>query len=348
MSRFVISMVVVSCIVADSVQQAARSRRTEAARKVLDCSHMLEVTADVLEVGTIVGSYRIVGQIGRGSMGVVYEAAHTHLARTVAIKVLHASLLGTNGMDTRLLQEAWILEELQHVGVTTLFDCGILSDRRPWIAMELVAGESLADKLSRESTLAPLDVCNLIAAIADVLVAAHLRGIVHRDLKPENLLFADSGFPLRVIDWGVARLGPVARLTLEGVTCGTPIYMAPEQMKARDIAPPCDIYSLGVIAYEAVSGAPPFDAETLADIVAKQLDGDAVLLSDRAPTTPSGLCDLIHMMLATLPVHRPSAVDVRQMAQRLAFEISTREFESYSVTSAPWPIAGELSSATAL
>jgi serine/threonine-protein kinase len=293
----------------------------------------------VLAIGTIVGSYRIVEQIGSGSMGMVHEAVHTHLARSVAVKVLHTALLGNSDMNTRMLQEASILEELQHPGVTEIYDCGLLEDQRPWIAMELVCGESLASKLARVCTMGAVEVCNLIAAIADVLATAHAHGIVHRDLKPENVLFADAdtGFPLRVIDWGVARLGPVARLTLEGVTCGTPVYMSPEQMKASNIAPPCDIYSLGVIAYEAVCGAPPFDGGTLAEIVAKQLDGDAVPLSDRAPTTPRGLCELIHAMLAASPDHRPSAVEVRQIAQRLALELATREFESYSITNKPWP-----------
>jgi serine/threonine-protein kinase len=297
-------------------------------------------SANVLGIGRVVGSYRIVEQIGCGSMGMVYEAVHPHLARLVALKVLHSSLIGHIGMDTRMLQEASILEELRHPGVTRIFDCGLLDDHRPWIAMELVTGESLASKLSRVRTLPPLEVCNLIAAIADVLATAHDHGIVHRDLKPENVLFAeaDTGFPLRVIDWGVARLGPVARLTLEGVTCGTPIYMSPEQIKGCDIAAPCDIYSLGVMAYEAICGAPPFDGRTLADMVAKQLDGDAVLLSDRAPTVPRPLCGLIDMMLSKLPEHRPSATDARQMAQNLALEISAREFESYSVTDAPWPV----------
>ena len=297
-------------------------------------------SANVLAIGTIVGSYRIVEQIGCGSMGMVHEAAHTHLGRSAAIKVLHSALVGSSGMDSRMLQEASILEELQHPGVTKIYDCGLLDDQRPWIAMELVCRESLASKLARVGTMGPLEVCNLLAAIADVLVTAHSHGIVHRDLKPENVLFADAetGFPLRVIDWGVARLGPIARLTLDGVTCGTPVYMSPEQMTACDIAPPCDIYSLGVIAYEAVCGDPPFDGRCLAAILAKQLEGHAIRVSDRVPTTPRGLCELIHSMLATLPQHRPNAVEVRRMAQRLAHEYASREFESYSVTDAPWPL----------
>ena len=296
-------------------------------------------SSNVLGIGKTVGAYRIVEQIGCGSMGMVYEAAHTHLTRVVAIKVMHAALVGHSGMDTRMLQEASILEELHHPGVTKIFDCGLLEDQRPWIAMELVTGETLASKLSRIRTFPPVEVCNLIAAIADVLATAHDHGIVHRDLKPENVLFAeaDTGFPLRVIDWGIARLGSVARLTLEGVTCGTPIYMSPEQMKGCDIAAPCDIYSLGVIAYEAICGVPPFDGRTLADMVAKQLDGEAVPLSDRAPTAPRPLCGLIDMMLSKLPEHRPSAADARQMAQNLALEMSDREFESYTVTDTPWP-----------
>nr|MBA2542211.1 serine/threonine protein kinase [Deltaproteobacteria bacterium] len=278
---------------------------------------------------------RIVEQIGCGSMGMVYEGVHPQLGRSVAIKVLHAALLGHSGMDTRMLQEASILEELQHPGVTRIFDCGLLDDQRPWIAMELVTGECLATKLSRDVLMSPVEVCNLIAAIADVLATAHGHGVVHRDLKPENVLFADAdtGFPLRVIDWGVARLGPLARLTLDGVTCGTPIYMSPEQLKAGDIAPPCDIYSLGVIAYEALSGAPPVDGSTLADVAAKHIAGDAVPLSERAPSTPRALCELVHAMLATLAHDRPTAVDVRIMAQRLAREISSE--------TAPEPVVNE-------
>src|SRR5207237_1710707 len=137
---------------------------------------------------------------------------------------------------------------------------------RPWIAMELVEGETLAARLLRHVTLSAQEVAMMLADVGDVLASVHPHDIVHRDLKPDNLILTphDRDFPLRVIDWGVARLGPLGRLTLDGLTPGTPIYMSPEQATGREIGASCDIYSLGVIAYEALTGHPPFDGRTLA------------------------------------------------------------------------------------
>jgi eukaryotic-like serine/threonine-protein kinase len=289
-------------------------------------------------VDSIVGSYRIVKQIGVGGMASVFEAAHLMLSRRVAIKVMHPQLRGNSGMDTRMVQEASILDQVYHPGVARVFDCGLLADARPWIAMELVAGESLAAKLGRDTKLSTMEVCNLIAALADVLATVHPRGIVHRDLKPENILFADadSGFPLRVIDWGVAHLGLETRLTLDGVTCGTPVYMSPEQAAGCDISPACDIYSLGVIAYEALAGVAPFEGRTLAEVTAMHIY-DAAPLAQYCSAAPPALCDLIHLMLRKVPSHRPSAADIRQAMQRIALEIldDSTEFASYAITTAP-------------
>jgi serine/threonine-protein kinase len=261
------------------------------------------------------------------------------MPRRVAIKVMHPQLRGDSGMDTRMVQEAAILDQLHHPGVSRVFDCGLLADARPWIAMELVAGESLAAKLARDSKLSTTEVCNLISAVADVLAAVHARGIVHRDLKPENILFADadSGFPLRVIDWGVAYLGLEARLTLDGVTCGTPVYMSPEQAAGHDIAPACDIYSLGVIAYEALAGLAPYDGRTLAEVSALHTYADATPLANHCPAAPPALCDLIDLMIRKIPSHRPSAADVRHAMQRIGLEIveDSVEFASYSITTTP-------------
>jgi serine/threonine protein kinase len=300
------------------------------------------MTSDALALGpdSMVGSYRIVKQIGSGGMGAVFEAVHNLLPRRVAIKVLHPELRGRAGMDSRMIQEAAILDDLRHPGIARVFDCGLLADQRPWIAMELVAGESLATRLASANRLPARDVCKLVAALADVLATVHMRGIVHRDLKPDNVLFSgvDTGFQLRIIDWGVARLGPTARLTLESVTCGTPTYMSPEQATGRDIAAPCDIYSLGVIAYEALSGHPPFDGGTLLEVVALHLHGKAAPLAAQCPAAPRALCDLIHQMLDKAPSHRPTAIEARRRMYRLATEIAhaNSEFDLYEITTEPW------------
>ncbi|HET9623937.1 MAG TPA: serine/threonine-protein kinase, partial [Kofleriaceae bacterium] len=175
-------------------------------------------------------------------MATVYEAVHAVLPRRAALKVMHASLLRQPGMATRMVQEAAILENLRHPGVVRVYDCNVLPDRRPWIAMELVQGETLADRLHDQTTLPALEVATLIADVADVLAAAHKVGVIHRDLKPDNLLITpgDREYPLRLLDWGVARLGPIGRLTLDGLTPGTPVYMSPEQTTGRNIAAPCD------------------------------------------------------------------------------------------------------------
>jgi serine/threonine-protein kinase len=179
--------------------------------------------------------------------------------------------------------------------------------------------------------LPPAEVATLLAEVGDVLAAVHARGIVHRDLKPDNLILTprDRDFPLRVIDWGVARLGPMGRLTLDGLTPGTPIYMSPEQATGRNIAAPCDIYSLGVIAYEALTGYPPFDGRTLAEVVCMHLAGAAAPLADRCHA-PLELCELVHRMLEKDPSLRPGAIEVRQLARAIVAELSAA-YESIEV-----------------
>ncbi len=290
----------------------------------------------LIGAGSSVGSYQIVKQIGSGGMGKVFEAIHTMLGHNVAIKVLLPELIATPAMSSRMAQEASILDDLRHPGIVRVFDCGQLADRRPWIAMELVTGESLAAKLDRDTRLSATDVINLVMHLADVLTTAHEHGVVHRDLKPDNILFADAGsaYPLRVIDWGVARHGPGGRLTLEGTTFGTPSYMSPEQILGRDIAPPCDIYSLGVIAYEALTGHVPFDGPSLATIVSLTLNSAEAPLAPQCPTAPRALCQLIHRMLEKTGGQRPTATEIRDCLRTLATEVAEPqvEFESYELT----------------
>jgi serine/threonine-protein kinase len=290
-------------------------------------------SAPVAELGPdkVVGSYRLVREIGRGGMGTVFEARHVVLPRRVALKVMHGELRKQPGMATRVVQEASILEEVRHPGVVRVFDCNLLPDRRPWIAMELVEGETLASRVLHAGSLPPLEVATLIAEVADVLAAVHARGVVHRDLKPDNLILtpANRDFPLRVIDWGVARLGPLGRVTLDGLTPGTPIYMSPEQATGRNIAAPCDVYALGVIAYEALTGRPPFDGRTLAEVVSMHLTSAPVPLGELC-RAPDELCDLVHRMLDKHPALRPGAIEVRQLARAIAVELASA-YESFEI-----------------
>ncbi len=312
---------------------------------------MRMATPRLVELGpdSVVGSYRLVKEIGSGGMGTVYEAVHTVLPRRAAIKVMHGELRRQPGMGTRMVQEASILEEVRHPGVVRVYECNLLEDHRPWIAMEYVDGETLGARIHYLTTLPPIEVATLLAEVADVLASVHARGVVHRDLKPDNLLLtpSDRDFPLRVIDWGVARLGPHGRLTLDGMTPGTPIYMSPEQATGKDIGPPCDVYALGVIAYEALAGHPPFDGRTLAEVVAMHLASEPTPLRDRCGA-PAALCDLIHRMLDKEPSLRPSALEIRQLARAISLELAAEACEAAEPADAARPAAARLRPTRAL
>lgn len=265
-------------------------------------------------------------------MATVYEAGHTVLPRRAALKIMHGDLRRQPGMATRVVQEASILDSVRHPGVVRVYDCNILPDRRPWIAMELVEGDTLANRLHDVSALPPVEVATLLADVADVLAAVHKAGVIHRDLKPDNLLCTptDYDYPIRVLDWGVARLGSIGRLTIDGLTPGTPIYMSPEQATGRDIGAPCDIYSLGVIAYESLTGRPPFDGRTLAEVVCMHLTRTPTPLRSRCDA-PVELCDLVNRMLRKDPAARPTASEVRQTARAIARELS-QAYEEFEIS----------------
>jgi serine/threonine-protein kinase len=276
-------------------------------------------------------------------MATVYEAGHTVLPRRAALKVMHGDLRRQPGMATRIVQEAAILDSIRHPGICRVYDCSVLPDHRPWIAMELIEGDTLANRLHDLTALPPVEVATLLGDVADVLAAVHKIGVVHRDLKPDNLLCTptDCDYPLRVLDWGVARM-PLGRLTLDGLTPGTPIYMSPEQATGREVGAPCDIYSLGVIAYEALTGRPPFDGHTLAEVVCMHLTRAPAPLRARCGA-PAELCNLVSRMLHKEPVARPTAAEVRQAARAIARELSQayEEFELSGIEiAAPGASAG--------
>lgn len=273
-------------------------------------------------------------------MGTVYEAVHAILPRRAAIKIMHTELLRQPGMATRMVQEAAILEDIKHPGLVRVYECNLLSDHRPYIVMELVTGESLATRMHTIATLSSLETAKVLAEITDVLTSVHARGIVHRDLKPDNILMTpdDSNCSLRVIDWGVARLGTLGRLTLDGMTPGTPLYMSPEQATGKNIGAPCDVYSLGVMAYEMLCGHVPFDGRTLAEVVAMHLTSEPAPLHERT-CAPSELCDLVHRMLDKEPQFRPTALQVRTAARLIAHSLDhSMEYAEMTITPVATPV----------
>jgi serine/threonine-protein kinase len=273
------------------------------------------------------GKYRIVRLIGDGGMGSVYEARHEGLRIEVALKFLHDELSGRPGLAERFLQEARVAATIQSPHVARVTDVDVGPSGQPYLVMELLSGESLQGRLDRERPLPPAVAVDFALQIASGLEAAHGIGVVHRDLKPDNVFVTPgSGGPLlKLIDFGIAKLYESQRgLTRAGVVMGTPEYMPPEQLyAASDVDGRADVYALGVILFEMLSGRRPADGEDAQEIVGKVLAGDVLSLGTLVPELPPGLVELVQR--ATAPdrnARTGSAYELRAALARFAGELS--------------------------
>ena len=299
--------------------------------------------------GELIGAYRIEGVVGAGGMGAVYRATQVITGRVVALKVMREDQLTQERAVDRMMREASILASVAHPGLPMFFECGILDDGRPWIAMELIEGASLAGRMQHGPVHAD-EVIDFVGAVAEVLAAAHDRGVTHRDLKPDNILLTptDHRFRVRVIDWGIAHHLAGARFTNMNEAIGTPTYMAPEQARGGPTDGHCDVYGLGVVAYQALTGRAPFVGHTSVEILVQHLNKPAPALAPRCPDAPYGLVELVEQMLAKKYEERPSANDVASSLRSLVARRSGRQAAIEDTGGIPLILESETTAQTAV
>lgn len=275
----------------------------------------VQPTDDLSElIGKRIGNYVIDRPLGRGGMAVVLVAKHPTLGREVAVKFLKPAFHGDLEMAERFLQEAKVTATLAHPNIVEILDFGEF-ERRPYYMMELLQGEDLRAKLRSNQQLPYREVVSHLEQICDALDAAHKVGVVHRDLKPDNIFVVDQDpLKLKVMDFGVAKSVGDARIgqTLHGQVLGTPTHMAPEQALGHidRITPLTDLYALGVIAFEMLTGRLPFIAESALMVISMHIRDPVPSIRALAPDVPPRIAELIESCMAKEPNNRPRSARV--------------------------------------
>jgi eukaryotic-like serine/threonine-protein kinase len=250
-------------------------------------------------------------------MAVVLLAHDDELDRPVAIKLLAEHLARDPSFRTRFLREARLSAALAHPNVVQVFDAGE-DGGRPYIVMEHVRGETLADVLARRGRLPADEAVGLALQACGGLQHAHDAGLVHRDVKPQNLLLRDDG-TLKLVDFGIARAAEETRLTQAGTILGTAAYLSPEQAAGEEVTPAADVYSLGVVLYELLTGRTPYTFETLAELAHVQAVEPVEPIGELTPGVPPALEDVVMRCLARNPSYRPGSAAELASQLRAAF-----------------------------
>ena len=247
--------------------------------------------------------YELTALLGRGAATEVHEAYDHTLGRTVAVKLFAAHLdpAGRHRFD----HEARALARLSHPGLVAIFDIGTVADR-PYLVMQLIDGESLASRLL-SGPLPPADVAPMGALLADALAHAHGRGVVHRDVKPSNILLGVDDRPY-LTDFGIALLTGTSRLTSTNEIIGTPAYLAPEQILGAEVGPPADVYALGLVLLECVTGEMEYAGGTRLEAALARLHRPPHIPA----TLPPEIADVLRAMTAAEPADRPTAAECAQ------------------------------------
>ncbi len=276
-------------------------------------------------IGATLGEYRVIAELGRGGMGVVYRGEQPVIGRPVAIKVMspEASVLDP-ASEQRMLDEARAANAVRHPNIIDIFSFGELPDGRPYMVMELLEGRSLEELLAASGRLSWKQTRRVLEQSLAALEAAHARGVVHRDLKPGNIFVSEgsSGWRVKLIDFGLARRVREAdrKLTRPGMVVGTPGFMAPEQVRGEEpITRKADVYALGLVGWTALMGKEPYEGGALIDVLNRHLSSPLPKLEGIGPL-PDGAEELLRRMTHKDPAQRPEAMEALVALERLEDE----------------------------
>lgn len=269
-----------------------------------------------VKAGEIIGQHYVVEKcIGQGGLGTVYRATHNLIDRIVAIKTLHADRLTDKEAMSRFKSEAESNASVVHPNLATIYDFGLIHGKIPYIAMEYLEGQTLQELIVKEGSLDETSIKEIFIQICDALDAVHSKGIIHRDLKPGNIMLIKKGDKknfVKLLDFGIAKIADSGKLdvTQPGVCMGSPLYMSPEQcgaMPGSKLSPRSDLYSLGCMLYESLSGSPPFEGESMIEVVIKHINQpvNTALLEEKK--IEPRLISLVTKLLSKDPAMRPSS-----------------------------------------
>jgi hypothetical protein len=261
------------------------------------------------------GHYEVLDVLGRGGFGIVFRAFDARLERVVAIKVLSPEMASTSPARKRFLREARAGAQIRHENVVPIHV--VEEQPLPYLVMDYIPGETLQDRLDRAGPLDAADVVAIGRQVAEGLAAAHAAGLIHRDVKPANILIEAGPRPrVRITDFGLARAADDASITQSGVVAGTPLYMSPEQARGDTLDHRTDLFSLGSVLYQMVSGRPPFRADTTLGVLHRVAEDTPRPIGEIIPEAPAWLCDLIARLHAKNPDDRFQSA--REVADLLA------------------------------
>jgi serine/threonine protein kinase len=238
-----------------------------------------EAPVDPLVGTSVDGRYQVMGLLGEGGMGTVYEVRHKMLGRTFAMKVLRRDIAREEDLAARFINEAKATGSIKHPHIVSITDFGHLDDKTPYFVMEMLVGQTLAQVLKQEGALEMSRAHAILLQLSGALAQAHSSGVIHRDLKPENVFLARPAVgvtvgledDVRIVDFGAAKVIGTSRITKTGIVFGTPHYMSPEQASGQPVDHRADIYALGVIMYEMLTGRVPFEAETYMGVLTQHM-----------------------------------------------------------------------------